>query len=73
MVDTAYIFFVPKDAQYSETDFLVPEFVFVAIFSFSDMVDFVFNNRSELGMILKTFTYNSKTFVFKIIYLCNGI
>ena len=40
-------FIVPKDAHCSETVFLVHKF-FCAIFSFWDMVDFVFDIRSEL-------------------------
>ena len=38
---------VLKDAQCSETDFLVHEFFFCALHSFRDVVDFVFNVRSE--------------------------
>ena len=43
-------FIFPKDEQYSETNFLVLEFFFWVIFSFWDMVDFVFNIPSELDV-----------------------
>ena len=39
---------VPKDAQCSETDFLVHEFFFTIV-SYRDMVDFVFDFCCELG------------------------
>ena len=42
-----HFFFIPKDAQGYETDYVLQEFFFVAIFSFWDMFDFVLNIRSE--------------------------
>ena len=41
-------FLVPKDAKCYETDFLAHEF-FLCDFSLWDLVDFVFNIRSDLG------------------------
>ena len=44
-----HFYFLSKDAQCSETDFLVLEFFFCYIFSVWDMVYFVLIIRSELG------------------------
>ena len=39
---------ISEDAQCSETDFCVHEFFFCVTFSFSHVVDFVFDIHSEL-------------------------
>ena len=46
---------ITKDASCSETDLLVLEFFFVTMFSFSDMVDFLLDIRSELVWDLEIF------------------
>ena len=48
--------FIRKDTLCSETNFLVNEyFLFLVIFNFSDMVDFVLNIRIELVWDLEIF------------------
>ena len=49
--DTLHFFIFAKDAQRSETDFW-DHVIFCAVFSFWDMVDYVFNIRIELRVLL---------------------